>query len=215
MKIRQAARVIVVAAVVATAASAEASTQTECVWVYQQTGVNCSTTVNCSQPIQGQAPGDNCDVTVNCQPTYGQVEHCSQAEVPTTPVPVFRFYNGREHLYSTQSSPPAGYWDEGEVFSLANDSYLGAVAFHGLYSGQGYLFPTNDSEAISSVAGLTPLYIFYNPTLGDTFFTVNPSDVNAFPCIPAGCNYDPATNICYGYPPNCYEQGGVYGLVGR
>ena len=171
--------------------SARASTGTECAEVPVQTGVSCNVTFYCYG-----GPDGGCDPDVNCQPVYGQAQVCSQVELATTPVAVYRSHNQGSHYYSTSTGVPAGYVSEGEVFSLANDTYLGAVAVNGLNSGQGYMFPTNDSTAIADVPNLQSLYFFFNPMLGDSLFTTNPNDANAYPCIPAGCNYDPVTNQC-------------------
>jgi len=177
----------------------QASTQQNCGQVYTQTGQNCYAVGSCSwEP--------DCIPDINCDPEYGYVTYCYTAEVPTTPVLVYRSYNPttHSHQYRTDTSVANGYASEGSSFALANDTYAGAVAFAHLDSGAGYYFPVSAPNAIPN---LVPLYEFWNPAQSDALYTLDPSGGKAFPCNVYGQNGPPTVD--------CYEAVGVVGYVGR
>jgi hypothetical protein len=179
-----------------------ASTQVENVCNYQQVGESCD-----CQPAWDGGP-TQCD----CTPTYDWLCHQITIEVPTMPVPVYRFWNGTHHVYSTTDDPPAGYTDEGVKFHLANDAGWNGVPFAYLSSGQGWLFPDTDSSAESAIAGLEELLVYTNVATGDLLFTLDAND-------PDLVNYQ--GGVTCGDPPTCsniiineYYGGSSSNLVG-
>ncbi len=170
------------------------------------TGQTCNVTEDCNEDCSENGCGPvECDPpVVTCQYQYGQKQICT--------VPVWRFFNGSHHVYSLSSAAPAGYSFDGYAFSLAPSSGGGGVAFPSLLGGTDYYYP--NGACCSQFSGLLTLDAFYNPGTGDFLYTTNPSDAAKYACLPAGCNYNAATGVCVGYPPNCYMTLGSVGLVG-
>jgi hypothetical protein len=204
MKIHRVARLSIGFVVAAVSTTASASTQVETVCDSEQTGENCD-----CQPLWDGGP-----IQCYCTPVYSEV--CRQVTVevgPTTPTPVYRFFDGKHHVYSTSDNPPAGYSDEGVKFHIANDGAYGGVEFASLSSGQGWIFPDSDTTAVSMDAGLQELYLFHNIATGDNLFTLDPND-------PDLVSYQ--GSVYCANPPTCsnivvdeYEGGGFGMMAGR
>ncbi len=150
----------------------------------------------CIQETIGQTCDCDSSGACNCQLIYGPVCFDITVEVgPITPTPVYRFFDGHHHLYSTTNNPPAGYVGEGVKFHLANDSAVGGVTFGGLPAGQqGWMFPDSDTTAEQENSGLVELYLFHNVGTGDNLYTLDPND-------PDLLNYHGSANCTN--PPTC------------
>jgi hypothetical protein len=163
----------------------------------------------CAQnPIVCNAPVTTC--------TYQNgTATCGYQDVISTPAVVWRSFNGETHAYTAQAAPPQGYYLEGNVFTLANDGYGGAVEFPLTGGGPLFYYPVGDSGALSADPELTPLYRFYNPTYGDYLYTTDPTEAQSFPCTPARCGFSMNGYCLAPIPPNCYLQmEPVFGYVG-
>jgi hypothetical protein len=153
------------------------------------------------------------EVNCICDPLYGTkcVTIEGSEEVRTTPTVVNRFVDPATglHYYTTDSTAPSGYSFQEHAFALANDDHYGAIPFLYLNSGEGFYFKT-----ATAIPDLVPLYGYYNPFLGDRFFTTNQNDVKKFKCVPAHCDIDPMTGVCTVVDPDCYVNVGFVGFVG-
>jgi hypothetical protein len=204
---------LIVAALPAFSVVARASTQTQqqSVCGNEPNGEDCDCDV-----INDPGPDTPPQVQCNCQVTYGYVCHdvTVTVEVQTTPVNVNRYVNPNTglHYFTTGSTAPAGYVFEKHAFSLANDAAYGATAFTLLSSGSGYFFANQ-----SAIPNLVPLYGYFDPRKGETFYTTDPNETSSFPCLGAYCAYvDPVQHYCAQVvTPDCYYGTGVFGYVGQ
>lgn len=179
---------------------------------------DCSGSQDCQPQMEGElGPGNlvMCNApTVTCTPENSQ-SICQYQEEVWTPNTVYRSFNGTNHAYGTSLVPRAGYTLEGEVFTLANDSYGGAVQFPMIDGATLYDYPPDDSSALSADPNLIPIYRYYNPTYADYFFTTDQSEVSQFPCTPPGCGFWMNGSCLAPTPPNCYYlMEPVYGYGG-
>jgi hypothetical protein len=179
-----------------------ASSIRTCSNISVQTGVDCHAvgSGSCTGPQDCDAPD------VECDPTYDVIQVCGNGqEQATTPVQVHASYNPSTygHQYRTDTSLSNGYEAQGVVFSLANDTYAGAISFSGLQSGAGYYF-----SVPQAIPYLVPLYGFWNPDRSDDIYSLNPNANSSLPCNVHGNPSGPPTLDCW-YGPR------LVGYVGR
>jgi hypothetical protein len=200
---------LLVASLPAFSAAARASTQQQSICGNEPDGEDCDCDV-INNPDENTPPIVQC----NCTVVYDYVCHDVTVEVPTTPVGVNRFVNPNTglHYFTTGSTAPAGYVFEKHAFSLANDNGYGATAFTLLQSGSGFFFSSQ-----SAISGLVPLYGYFDPRKGETFYTTDSNETSSFPCAGAYCAYvDPVQHYCAQVVlPDCYYGTGVFGYVGQ
>jgi len=204
---------LVVASLPAFSIAARASTQVVNTTVCdtEPNGEDCDCDV-----VNDPGPDTPPQIQCTCVNTYGQVCHpvTYTIEVQTTPVSVTRYVNPNTglHYFTTGSTAPAGYVFDKHAFSLANDNAYGATAFTLLSSGSGFFFSSQ-----SAIPGLVPLYGYFDPRKGETFYTTDPNETSSFPCLGAYCAYvDPVQHYCADVVmPDCYYATGVFGYVGQ